>query len=107
MSRSWKKTPITKDNGRGKKEWKRFANRKVRNTRELAEKGRGFKKCFCSYDIVDWKFANYSWEEVWKEIIESEKNMKYFYEKILGKPYTREKKTKKELQREFHKIIGK
>jgi len=107
MSRSYKKHPIIKDNGRGKKKDKRFANRAVRNTRELSEKGNSFKKCFCSYGITDWKGGSYTWEELWEEIKNSDEDMRFFYEHVLKRPYTKSKRNEKELQREFHKMIGK
>lgn len=106
MSRSYKKTPITTDHGRSTSISKRWANKKVRNTEDV-QNGGSFKKAFCSYDICDWKFGEYSWEETWEEINKSEENMKYFYENVLGIPYTKKEKNKKELMREFHKRIGK
>ena len=58
MSRSYKHHPYYTD-GRTPtpKRQKRFANKKVRHTKLLPLKGRGYKKVFCSYDIHD--FCSY------------------------------------------------
>ena len=52
MSRSYKKTPVSKDPAN--KGMKRYANKKVRHTKNLPKKGKSYKKCFESYDISDW-----------------------------------------------------
>ena len=64
MSRSYKKSPVYTDgSARGTKISKRFANKKVRNTNfdDLPKKGKGYKKCFESYDIHD--FISYYTEK--------------------------------------------
>lgn len=53
MSRSYKKTPISKDHTNG---MKKFANKKVRKYKGEIEDGNSYKKIFCSYDICDWSF---------------------------------------------------
>lgn len=106
MSRSYKKIPITTDHGKYTYQDKRNANKKVRHTEDLPDGG-SFKKVFNSYDIRDYSWGNYTWEEVWKEVNESEEKARYFYEVILRMPYTKEPKNEKELQRAFHKRIGK
>ena len=71
MSRSFKKTPIVKDNRRGRKKSKRLANRKIRNTAALSN-GKFYRKVFCSYDIYrtlrqnDDKYNNEDIELMWK-----------------------------------------
>ena len=52
MSRSYKKYPIAKDPAN--KGMKRYANKKVRHTKDLPKKGKSYKKCFESYEISDW-----------------------------------------------------
>ena len=56
MSRSYKKTPIIKDNGRSKKVQKRFANRRVRNYIKHNDIGKGkqYRKLFDSWEIADY-----------------------------------------------------
>lgn len=56
MSRSRKKVWGWCDKSKG---MKRFANKAVRNTQNLGN-GSCFKRCFCSYDICDWKFLYFS-----------------------------------------------
>lgn len=56
MSRSYKKHPwITDHHVKSSSESKKFANKKVRHTKDLPNGG-AFKKVFCSYDICDFKF---------------------------------------------------
>lgn len=50
MSRSFKKTPIVKDNSKGEKN---FANRKVRRSKDVPN-GKGYRKFYNPYDICDW-----------------------------------------------------
>ena len=54
MSRSYRKTPIIKDNGKYKQFAKRQANKKVR--RESCGNGAEYKKHYDQYSICDWKF---------------------------------------------------
>ena len=55
MSRSRKKFPMVKDNGRSKTWQKRQANKKVRNTEDI-EDGKAYKKEYNSWNICDWKW---------------------------------------------------
>ena len=64
MSRSYKKSPVYTDGNAGTtKESKRFANKKVRHTDfdDLPKKGKGYKKCYESWDIHD--FVSYYTKE--------------------------------------------
>lgn len=106
MSRSYKKIPLTKDSGKGKRFQKRKANKAVRKTGDLQDGG-SFKKCSCSYDICDWKWGEYTWEEVWDDINTSDIRMKEFYENILKKPYIKNETNKKKFQQEFYRRVGK
>lgn len=60
MGKSYKKTPIIKDNGKSKKKEKRIANHTVRSKLknnidfELAD-GKSYKKVFDTWDIADYK----------------------------------------------------
>ena len=53
MSRSYLKTPIVKDNKRGRKKAKRQANKKVRNEIRL-HSGNSYKKVFNTWNIYDY-----------------------------------------------------
>lgn len=53
MSRSFKRTPIVKDNTRGRKKDKRFANKKIRNTPSVAD-GKQYRKHYNTWDIYDY-----------------------------------------------------
>jgi len=58
MSRSYKKTPVIKDNGQSKKKNKQLANRKVRRklkdiNYECSQNG-GYQKIVNSWDIADY-----------------------------------------------------
>lgn len=53
MSRSFKKTPICKDNDRGRKFAKRQANKQVRSTPFVANGGE-YRKVFNPWDIYDY-----------------------------------------------------
>jgi len=61
MSRSYKKTPIVKDNFGGKT-GKRYANKKVRKTKDCLFKGGEYKKIFESWNINDY-ISYYTLEE--------------------------------------------
>ena len=68
MSRSYKKNPYCTDASPGTtKEKKKFANKKVRNTKNIPKHG-GYKKISESYDIHDqihrwtWEVAKIEWE---------------------------------------------
>jgi hypothetical protein len=57
MSKTFRKFPVAKDYSRHKTSYmKRVANKKVRKDWRVPN-GRGFKKVFCSYDIIDYKFV--------------------------------------------------
>lgn len=55
MGKSYKKSPVCKDNNHAKKRMKQLANKKVRKTNNVPN-GNSYKKNFCSYDIVDYRF---------------------------------------------------
>ena len=56
MSRSYKKNPwITDHHVKSSSERKKFANKKVRHTKDLPN-GKAFKKVFESYNLCDYKF---------------------------------------------------
>lgn len=56
MSRSYKKNPwITDHHVKSSSEKKKFANKKVRHTKDLPN-GKAFKKVSESYDLCDFKF---------------------------------------------------
>jgi len=55
MSRSYKKTPIIKDNRGGRKVAKRTANKKVRNAKRVSN-GKQYRKYFNTYDIYDYVY---------------------------------------------------
>lgn len=59
MSKTFRKFPVAKDYSRYKTSYmKRVANKKVRKDWNIPDGG-SFKKVFCSYDIVDYKFVYY------------------------------------------------
>lgn len=67
MSRSFKKNPIYTDGRNGQIIAKRFANKKVRRNKDkIPQKGKFYKKLYCSYDIHDW-VSWWSWEEAKRE----------------------------------------
>lgn len=61
MSRSYKKTPgfVAKKI----KFMKRQANKRVRRAKNVSN-GSSYKKLFCSYDICDYKFLEYTKEQL-------------------------------------------
>jgi len=69
MSRSRKKTGGFTDYSTYRKDFKRFANKKVRNMPiEMTADGGLYKKLFCSYDICDWKSLVFSIRDCdWRE----------------------------------------
>lgn len=54
MSRSYKKTPISKMAPVHGRIGKKFANRRVRRYDEELSNGGSYKRLYCSYDIHDW-----------------------------------------------------
>jgi len=59
MSRSFKKFPSAKSDGpKSIRFSKRQANKRVRRTNSL-DSGMSYKKVYCSWDIVDYKFVAY------------------------------------------------
>ena len=70
MSRSYKKTPIQKDNVGGRKHAKRTANKKVRQYKGEIADGKAYRKLYCSWDIYDW--ISYSSYEDYREQYEDE-----------------------------------
>lgn len=81
MSRSYKKTASESSGNGVSKYMKRKANKVVRHTKNI-QNGSGYKKCFCSYDICDWKFRVWSplslrnWGDTDEELRESYKKSK-------------------------------
>lgn len=54
MGKSYKKSPVCKDNEGNRRKMKRLANKKVRKSKDVIN-GKSYKKEFCSYDIVDYR----------------------------------------------------
>lgn len=72
MSRSYKKHPFTTDGSpRTTKEKKKFANKKIRHTKDIPN-GSAFKKISESWDIHDY-ISRWTWEEA-KSFWESEED---------------------------------
>lgn len=72
MSRSYKKHPILKDGGKSKRIGKRFANRKVRRTKNLTD-GCMYKNVYCRYDVCD-MITRYTFKEHLASIIANYKH---------------------------------
>ena len=70
MSRSYKKTPVVKDNFGGKT-GKRLANKKVRKLKNELFKGGEYKKVYESWDINDY-ISYYTLEEAIKDWLKEE-----------------------------------
>lgn len=66
MSRSCKKTPIIKDNRRGRRYFKRLANKRVRRESILVS-GNYYKKVYNSWDIYD--YVSYCSKEQYVEMV--------------------------------------
>ena len=83
MSRSYRKNPIVKENGKSKKEMKSLANRKVR--RKLNDPdfniadGKAYKKEFESWDIADF-ISRWTKEDAIKEYESKSKKYRWFKE---------------------------
>ena len=95
MSRSRKKTPVTKDSpGKIKK---RMANKRVRNRlkRDLEEslQYKTYRKTYPQYDLCDWWFYGGSFERYYRRI------RRLFYEYPSHPMPTRE-----ELRKDWYKI---
>lgn len=59
MSKTFRKFPSAKDYSRSYTSYiKRVANKTVRKNWEISN-GKDFKKCFCSWNIVDYKWILY------------------------------------------------
>lgn len=54
MSRSYKKTPISKDRPKTSHQNKKLASRHVRRQKDFIGKGNSYKKLYCSWDIHDY-----------------------------------------------------
>lgn len=83
MSRSYKKTPIIKDNGKSKKVAKTFAVRKTRRKLknldyEIAD-GKSYKKEFESWEIADY-ITRWTKEDALKEYESKSKKYCWFRE---------------------------
>ena len=83
MSKSYRKNPIVKDNGKSKKEMKSLANRKVR--RKLNDPdfniadGKAYKKEFESWAIADF-ISRWTKEDAIKEYESKSKKYRWFKE---------------------------
>ena len=59
MSRSYKKAPSASDYSRancGTRLSKRLASKAVRNYKGELSDGANYKRCYCSYDIFDYRY---------------------------------------------------
>lgn len=57
MSRSYKKSPVCTDHTSPRTRWaKRQAAKAVRRHDGIIEKGRSYRKFFCSWNICDYRF---------------------------------------------------
>jgi hypothetical protein len=58
MSKSYKHTPCVKQQGRSKKFYKKYANKKIRRKQlnEDIPDGSSYRKLFESWDICDYRF---------------------------------------------------
>lgn len=68
MSRSYKKVPTAKDYSRGPngtKSSKRFASKAVRHYKGDLSDGANYKRCFCSYNIFDYKYRCWDKDSYW------------------------------------------
>ena len=83
MSRSYRKNPIIKDNGKSKKEMKSLANRKVRRKLNDSDfnisNGNAYKKEFESWDIADF-ISRWTKEDAIKEYESKSKKYRWFKE---------------------------
>lgn len=66
MSRSFKKHPYCTDGRGGRKQWKRIANKIVRNYKNNLADGKNYKKLYESWNIHDY-ISRWSWSEAKKE----------------------------------------
>lgn len=70
MSRSYKHTPVCKDNNKSKKYGKKLANRKVRREAKrrsydsAAGKSNQYRREYESWDVCDYRFWG---EPIWRE----------------------------------------
>ena len=69
MSRSCKKTPVSKGRCKNFRWAKRAANKRVRRAKTLWGKSKAFRKISETWDICDWKFYG---ERPWKKKITGE-----------------------------------
>lgn len=82
MSRSFKKVFGYKDRC---PIMKRYANKRVRQNKEFSVGGRAYKKLSCSYDICDYKFLYFSYNELRNLIRDS----RYYTKENIHKLITR------------------
>lgn len=84
MSRSYKKNPIIKDNGKGKKDKKAIANSRVRNQLKnedyIIANGCAYKKEYESWNIADYVFR-FTEDEARHHYEEMSKDSKWFRDK--------------------------
>ena len=96
MSKSYKKTPIIKDNtGTKQLQWyKRHANKTVRRTADIAN-GKAYKKVYCTWNIHDYSFRQ-TYNEYLKERVSKLKHYLNIYGSIDEIP--------ERLKRDFYDI---
>lgn len=78
MSRSYKKTPIVKDNKGGRKAAKKEANRKVRQSKDVPN-GKQYRKFYNPWDIYDYVMYCDSYKEMSSYRKDEEKAKKLWY----------------------------
>lgn len=95
MSRSYKKTPIIKDNGRTKKYGKHFANKavntfidNVQNEDFFFPQNKSYKKLYDSWEIAD--FTSRCSEEEWRKKYEEGLKSPREWERKFVNSYTLE-----------------
>ena len=83
MSRSCKKTPVSKGRCKNFRWAKRAANKRVRRAKTLWGKSKAFRKISETWDICDWKFYG---ERSWNPNREEKKSLgKMLLQKMIWK----------------------
>lgn len=78
MSRSFKRTPRCGD--QKDKDFKKYANRKIRRDKFNNLQHKSYKKNFCSYDICDYETVGETFEEYWRSCLNSWHQWRYKYD---------------------------
>lgn len=79
MSRSYRKTPIVKDNKNGRKFAKRQANKRVRRNEDVPN-GKQYRKYYNPWDIYDWiTFCSFEEYKSWGWVFEEDKSEEEMY----------------------------